>query len=215
MFTHTPGVGVVWDSGCGLRLPVSRCYYPLKTSRCCCQFRCGMLAFIKVFFQVAFVRFISLGSLFILVVIIRSLVSLSFIFLIHLLVISLLVWFFPCMTLSHLMTHTRWLASDIRICSSLVLPLISIDLVFSASWRASVSARLIQPMPIIVPKVICGQCWRPCGHSALAFLQISFRALDLHSSRICCMDSVLLQMVQVSRCSMFGMPLHFSPIMYA
>src|SRR6266849_7460127 len=49
---HTPGVGVVWDSGYEPRYLGSGFSYPLKTSLCCSQFWCGIPLDLSVFCHV-------------------------------------------------------------------------------------------------------------------------------------------------------------------
>ena len=174
-----------------------------------------MFCFFSASFHVAFVSVVFCLSLFILVVVIQSVVSLSFIFRFHLISISCAVCSLSWITLSHRITHIRWLASEMSICSSLVCPFVLTDLVFSLLSIGYASVRAMLPIPNIVPRVILGYlCW-PCGHISSAFLHIRLRVSCLHSRSMCSIDSIVLHLEQVAFCSQFGTPLHFSPIMYA
>ena len=80
-------------------------------------------------FQVVFTSLVKVVSRWILVAVILSIVSLSFIALVHLALISWSVCctLFLCITRLHLSTQIKWLASDIRICRSLVRPFVFVD----------------------------------------------------------------------------------------
>jgi hypothetical protein len=218
---HTPGVGVVWDSDHEPQCLGFRFSYPLKTSRRCTQFWCGIPRFSSGFLHVAFTSWVNFLSLLILVAIILSEVSLSLITFIHLALTScsecclLFLW----MTLSHLSTHIRWLASDIRICSSLVRPFVLVKVALCSLARrlsfSGPSGRDMCPILSMVPIVMLGHCCHSCGHSSLAFFHIIFRASTLHSSRMCCIDSILLQVLHSCLCSKSRTSFHRSPIMKA
>ena len=92
-----------------------------------------MFCFLSASLQVASISWVDFTSLLILVAIILSMVSLLLIFRIHLALISRVVLFLFCIMFSHLNTHIRWLAFETRICSSLICPFISINLVFYLS----------------------------------------------------------------------------------
>jgi hypothetical protein len=153
-FTHTPDVGVVWGSTSNLSAWV-RCFYPLKTSRLFSQSWCGTPALSHAFFHVRSITFLKFWSLLILVAVILSAVILLFIALFHLIVISCNVCFFWWMTLSHLRTQIRWLASDIRIWRSLVIPCASVN-DRSSSFGWSLLVIVMQPIPGTVPKLMLG-----------------------------------------------------------
>jgi hypothetical protein len=108
------------------------------------------------------------------------------------------------------------LASDIEICSRRVQPLVPIFIApCSLARRPSSSGSNTCPIPSMVPIVILGHRCHSCGHSSLAFFQIIFLALALHSSRMCCIDSTFLQVRHSCLCSSPRTFFHLSPIMKA
>jgi hypothetical protein len=179
----------------------SRRSYPLKTSRRCNQLWCVSPCSLRVVVHVALIRLVKDLLRLILVAVILSVVSLSLITLFHLVLTSWSVCClsFLCMTLSHLITQMRWLASDIRIRKSLVLPFVLIVLaLFSPSGCLPCSWRSILPMPSMVPSLTSGHLCHSCGHSSLARFHISSRAFALHSSKMCVIDSSVLQILHIA-----------------
>src|SRR5260370_42245900 len=85
------------------------------------------------------------------------------------------------------------------ICSSLFHPFVAID--NASCWFLACSLFLpvdILPMPSINLIVISGQDWSPCGHSFLASLKTIMRSVELHSSRMWLIDSVVRHLEQIS-----------------
>jgi len=116
---HTPGLGVVWDSKCGVYPPYRRAHHtvlPTKTSRQCIQFAGISIVLLKVGSQVSSINFVNLLVCFIFIAVTLSMVSLSLIVQCHLALISPSERFFSCMTLSHLNVHIRYANSNRRIC---------------------------------------------------------------------------------------------------
>ena len=94
--------------------------------------------FFNVPSQVAFTSWVKgLSFFFIMVTMIFSLVSLLFIALYHLDPTSLLECVFSCITLSHLSTQIKWVASEIVIWRSLVAPLCLRDGLLAPHWSSS------------------------------------------------------------------------------
>ena len=170
--------------------------------------------------QVAFTSLVKVASRWILVAVILSIVSLSFIALVHLALISWSVCctLFLCITRSHLSTQIRWLASDIRICRSLVRPFVFVDATVCSSFCClPFSGRDICPTLNMVPIVIMGHSCHSRGQCSSAFLHIRSLAFALHSSMMCCIVSTdpSRHVLQNCLCSRPRTSFHLSPIMNA
>ena len=117
--THTPGVGVVWGSGLGSCVGLRpHALLPTKTSRLCSQSFGRARVFSRTPSQVDLTLCMEALSCLITVAVILSLVSLLLMLSRHLFVISVVSWFLPWITRSHLSTHIRWADSVRRIWSS-------------------------------------------------------------------------------------------------
>jgi len=124
-FTHTPGLGVVWDPKHDVDPPIGKACHailPTKTSLTYGWFACISCVFLKAGSQVSFTSFVNFLFCMIFDVDTLSMVRRSLIAWVHLALISLLVSTFSCMTLSHLRTHIRYADSDRRIWKSQVGP---------------------------------------------------------------------------------------------
>ena len=121
--------------------------------------------FFKVPSQVAFTFCIVFLSRLIFVAVILSSVSLLFMLLSHLALISSSLWCFCCMTRSHLNTHMRCAASVIRICSSLTAPL-SDHLPLSSFQFGRGAIVAMPPQPSMIPMDISGHRGFSWGQSS-------------------------------------------------
>jgi hypothetical protein len=121
VFIHAPSAGQ-----CGAQVVdhfgVSHHPLPTKTSRLLIQSAGKSRCFWRACLHVLMAIVVWGLSLLIIVAMIRSHVSRSFIFLSHLAFISSFEWMFSCIVLSHLRTQIRCADSDISICSSRVFP---------------------------------------------------------------------------------------------
>jgi hypothetical protein len=173
IYTHP--FWVVWGSSCG----VCRAPYPLKTS--CRLIQSGgrsRLCFLSVLPHVPMTRLVCSFLLNIFVAVILSVFSLSFIALIHVLMVSLQDLNVSSMVLSHRRVHIRYVASDISIHRSLVAPLLWVHMLFC--WGFGVlTIRVSQPR--VVPMFIGGQLSSPWGHKHFALFHTSSLAGCLHS----------------------------------
>ena len=125
MFTHTPGLGVVWDSRHDVDPPIGKACHailPTKTSLTYGWFACISCVFLKAGSQVSFTSFMNFLFHIIFDTDTLSMVRHLLIMWFHLALISLSVSTFSCMTLSHLRTHIRYTDSDRRIWKSQVRP---------------------------------------------------------------------------------------------
>lgn len=171
---------------------------------------------LKTCFQVASVRRVVLLSRLIFVAMILSMVNLSLIAFFQRAMISWFGWTSWLIDLPHLGTHIRWLASEIRICRSLVFPWDVIDIGLGPVCSGLLlSGREMLPAPSIVPIVISSHSDGSWGQSSRARVHIRWRAVELHSRRICCIDSVTPQMSNFPLSAWTGIFLHLSPIIYA
>jgi len=122
---HTPGLGVVWDSKHDVDLPIGKAHHtilPTKTSLTYGWFACISCVFLKAGSQVSFTSFMNFSFRMIFDTDTLLMVRRSLIVWFHLMLISLLVSTFSCMTLSHLRTYIRYADSDRRIWKSWVRP---------------------------------------------------------------------------------------------
>jgi len=128
-FTHTPRLGVVWDSKHDICMPSRRAHctvLPTKTSLQCIHCTGISPSFLRAGSQVSSTRFINSLVLVIFRVVTLSIVSLSLIAQCHLALISPSDRAFSCMTLSHHRTYIMYADSDRRIWRSQVGPLCAI-----------------------------------------------------------------------------------------
>lgn len=117
--------------------------------------------------------------------------------------------------LSHLTTQIRWLVSAISICSSLVFPLVFKDIPLRAATHWGSSGILMLPTPLINSVEIAGHVYSPCSQRSLAFTHRRCRAIELHSSMMCGIDSMVWQRSAQNSLSSNRRALdHFSPNMY-
>ena len=93
----------------------------------------------------------------------------------------------------------RWAASDIRICSSLSVPLFFFGLallLFVSSISSGVSSFVSrQPLPKIMPRFILGHLSGFSGHMSFARSHTSFTGVALHVVSMCSIDSIVLQIL--------------------
>ena len=147
-------------------------------------------------------------------------VSLQFITLYHLPSISSLLCVLSCITLSHLITHIRCAASDIKICRRQVAPLYwSFDHSACSFPCASCSSTPFvcadrQPHPMIVPKLSSGHGAQLCGHVPFARFHTSSTGRAVHLKSMWSMFSVSLHVVQALLCSKPGILVHITPIIW-
>jgi len=128
-FTHTPGLGVVWDSKHDVCTPSRRAHHtvlPTKTSLQCIHCTGISPSFLRAGSQVSSTRFVNSSVLVIFRAVTLSIVSLSLITRCHLALISPSDRDFSCMTLSHHRTHIMYADSDRRIWRSRVGPLCAV-----------------------------------------------------------------------------------------
>ncbi len=171
--------------------------------------------FRSVFFQVASTSLMKGLSLFILVAVILSDVILVFIALIHCAFSSLSMCLPRWITLSHLRTQIKWLASDTRIWSNCVLPLDLVDILFHwSSFCLWLPVSAMDPIPRIVLIIMLGHVRLPYGHIFWASFHMTFLTSELQSVIMCCIVSTLLQMEHLALSSKLGTSLHLSPVMY-
>ena len=141
---------------------------PTKTSQWSCQLTGKSWCFCRAFFQVFFIRFVYVLFLTIFVVAILLCVSRSLIFLNHLTFISLSVWVFSCMILSHCRTQIRWVDSERRICRRRMFAFCILVCRFPliGFWWLRSFGMFRQPTSIIMPRLISGHAhvvvW-PCS----------------------------------------------------
>ena len=127
--------------------------------------------------------------------------------------VCLLFW----ITLSHLMTQTRWPASETRICRSLAAPRCLIGVICGCwFWCAGCLlcfGELMHPIPRIRPRLISGHWFRLCGHICFASFQIVFLVFTGHRVRMCSIESTSRHVVQYFLCPKPGMCPHIGPTM--
>src|ERR1700744_2936314 len=97
------------------------------------------------------------------------------------------------MTLSHLRVHRRYANSDSSILADLVAPVFSAGVncqVPFTMFKDFIVCILINPQPVIVPRVISSHFSASCGHRSFATSQMIFLALCEHSIKMWLIDSV-------------------------
>ena len=148
--------------------------------------------------------------------VILSAVSLSFIAWSHLVLIACLSRFFSWITCSHLNTHTRWAASDIRICRSRrVARSWGVECALCSSRFRFLAGRVKAPVARMVPSVMFGQSSSVCSQDWWASVHTFLLARALQSVSMCSMLFSALHIAQSCQCWYPGMCLHMAPIMYA
>ena len=200
---HTPCCGVVWGSESGL-VGVSHRPLPTKTSRMFIQLTGRSWFFSRVFFQVFFINFVYVLFLSIFVAAILSHVSLSFIFLSHLALISSSEWTSSWIILSHRRTHIRWADSEMSICRRRVFPFWTVlvrGFLSFCSWGLFLFTMFRHPIPSIIPILMSGHGVSWCGHAFLARFQMIRFGLASHRVSMWFIDSVELHVGQNSLCS--------------
>jgi len=174
---HTPGLGVVWDSKCGINPPYRQAHHtvlPTKTSWQCIQFAGNSISLFKTGSHVPSISFMYLSVHAIFVVVTLLMVNLSLIVWYHFALISPLEMTFSCMTLSHLSIHIRYADSKSRIWRSRVGPwCLLVHRLHQLSLPGLVGCRLMLPHPSIVPRVISGQGMFLCGQRDFARCHMS------------------------------------------
>ena len=198
--------------------PRSRVRYavlPTKTSLWFIQFGGRTLSFSSVGSQVFTTRLVNPSSLFILVAVILSLVSLSLMLRSHRFLISFSFRYLSWITLSHRRTHMRYAAFDMSICRSWVGPWCVFFLSLCSFCCSSLGIAFMHPQPRMVPKCISGQGGDWWGHKSFANVHISCVVCFLHCVRMCLMSSVVLHVAQFSLSLSPWKSLHRFPIMNA
>ncbi len=198
---------------------------PTKTSRLWIHMYSGSENFLSTLSQVTSTSWADDLHLFILVAVILSSVNRLLITPNHQALISCGSWCFSCITLSHLSIHMRCAASKIRICRSLLAPLLFLalccaSLLFVVLFHASLSCPMFgvliakQPTPRIKPRFICGHFVGSCGQRYLARSQIRLTGVAWQDIMMCDINSVVLHMLHVPLCSWFQMLNHTLPIIW-
>ena len=121
------------------------------------------------------------------------------------------------MTLSHLRTQIRCVASDTSICRSLVAPLLPTGIPCSSSGSSSWGLWVLAvrfPHPRAIPKLILGHWYVSWSHASLANLHIRLVVPCVHPMRMCSIDSVVLHSLHVPRSSYPGIRNHTSPTIW-
>ena len=174
---HTPGLGVVWDSKCGVNPPYRQAHHtvlPTKTSWQCIQFAGSSISCFKTGSHVPPISFVYLLVRAIFVTVTLSMVGLSLIVWYHFALISLLEMTFSCMTLLHLSIHIKYTDSESRIWKSQVGPwCLLVRHLRRLSLPSLVGCRLMLLHPSIVPRVISGQGMFLCGQRDFARCHMS------------------------------------------
>jgi len=210
-FYAHPCTGVVWGSkhaflGSRVRYAV----LPTKTSLRFIQFIGSSLSFLSACSQVSTTSLVNPSFLLIIVAFILSVVSLSLIARSHLVLISLSVSIFSCITLSHLRTQMRYADSEMMIWRSQVGPWSVFRLCCGLFPSLSFGCTFMQPHPRIIPRSISGQGVFRCGHRFCARRHIS---CVFSCVRMWFIDSVVLHVVHISLSSLPGIGLQYFPIM--
>lgn len=148
------------------------------------------------FFHVALISLVCSFPRLILVAITLSSVNLLLMAFDHRASTSWLEWSLSWITLSHLITHVRCAASEIRIWRSQVAPLWFVVVCLCSGGRSVCILADRFPHPRMVPRDISGHLYCSWFHASFVHLQIAVVVLWVHPISMCSMDSVILQLLQ-------------------